>query len=197
MVRPDISDKLIHFTSGASHDEAFGILRQIIDECRLLGGCRKIRGEYNCVCFTEAPLASLENGLVNPKAYSRYSPFGVMFEKQWIFEQGGRPVIYQPDSEFNELPESMRWRHVRYEPGDIDFTWEREWRLPCKALEFTPNVAGIVVPTEDWAAAFHGEHAEEQDWIVYQYAQIMDELLAEQYREHFPWRIYVLGNVTF
>jgi hypothetical protein len=47
----------------------------------LVGGGTKIRGGYDCVRFTEAPLASLGQGLVNPSVYSRYFPFGIMFEK--------------------------------------------------------------------------------------------------------------------
>lgn len=191
--RPDITDKLVHFTSGASDDEAFNCLRQIIAERRLLGSGTKIHGNYKCVCFTEAPLPSLQHGLVNTSAYSRYSPFGVLLEKKWVFEQGGRPVIYQPDYEFAVLPELLRWRHMRYEPGVIDFTWEREWRIQCAELQFESHVASIVVPNKNWADELIAEHHAQQDFEVYQYSQIMDSLLAEQYRDHFPWRIYALG----
>ncbi len=191
--RPDITNKLIHFTSGNSFDEAFDRLQRIVDDCCLIGSGEKIRGSYRCVCFTEAPLTSLQHGLVNPSAYTRYSPFGIMFEKQWLYEQGGRPVIYQPETEFGLLPNELRWRHVRYEPGVSDFTWEREWRIHTDELHFSPNVAGIVVPEEKWARIMIGEHNAEQDYEVQRYSQIMDEMLAEQYRERFPWRIFVLG----
>jgi len=113
--RRDISDKLVHFTSGDSWEEAFQRLCNIIREMRILGTSEKIRGEYKCVCFSEAPLMSLPGGLVNPDAYSRYSPFGLVFDKSWIFAKGGRPVIYQTEEEFSILPEEIRWRHVRYE----------------------------------------------------------------------------------
>ncbi|GAG63688.1 unnamed protein product, partial [marine sediment metagenome] len=34
------------------------------------------------------------------------------------------------DLEYDILPEELKYRHVRYElESDIDFTWEREWRL--------------------------------------------------------------------
>jgi len=191
--RPDITDKLVHFTSGASEGEAFQRLRQIVCEQRLVGNGTKIRGNYKCVCFTEAPLPYLQHGFVNPSAYTRYSRFGVLVEKRWVFEQGGRPVIYQPDVEFDLLPEPLRWRHMRYEPGVIDFTWEREWRVQCDELHFQPNVAVIVVPAKDWADELVAEHDEQQDFEVYQYSQIMDALLAEQYRNSFPWRVCVLG----
>jgi hypothetical protein len=163
-------------------------------ECRLLGSGEKIRGGFRCVCFTEAPLTSLVTGLVNPTAYSRYSPFGVIFDKGWIFQQGGRPVIYQPDAEFEGLPDGIRWRHMRYEPGAVDFTWEREWRVRRDHLEFGPSVAAVVVPNQEWAERLVGEHEGEQDLRVLEYAQAMEGLLAEQYREDFPWRIFVLGE---
>lgn len=191
--RPDISDKLVHFTSGSSYDDAFDDLRQIIAERRLIGSGDKIRDNYQCVCFTEAPLTSLQYGLVKPSAYSRYSPFGLLLEKKWLFDQGGRPVIYQPESDFPLLHERLRWRHMCYEPGVIDFTWEREWRIQCAELSFESNDVGIVVPDRVWADLLIAEHDAQQDFVVYQYSQIMDELLAEQYRDHFPWRIYVLG----
>jgi hypothetical protein len=194
--RRDISDRLIHFTSGKNDEEAFQRLCKILKEKCILGTSEKIKGGYKCVCFSEAPLTSLKDGLINPDAYSRYSPFGIIFEKHWIFEQGGRPVIYQTDAEFEGLPEEYRWRHVRYEPHKdkpIDFTWEREWRIKCDALCFDPSTAGIVVPNEDWAKRMITEHEAEQDFEVFQYNEILDdEMLAEQYREPFPWRIYIL-----
>lgn len=152
-----------------------------------------IRGGYSCVCFSEAPLASLEHGLVNPSVYSRYSPFGIMFEKSWLFAYGGRPVIYESDAEFDALPEVLRWRHVRYEPEVIDFTWEREWRIHCSELHFTPNEACLVVPSREWSDRLIAQHNADEDFKVYQYSQVMDEFFAQQYREDFPWRVYLLG----
>ena len=192
-VRPDMSDKLVHFTSGADEEDAYARLRTIVEEGRLVGSGAKIQGKFPCVCFSEAPLASLPNGLVNPSAYSRYLPFGIVVDKCWVCDRDGRPVIYQPDSDFSALPKPMRWRHVRYEPGTYDFTWEREWRVQCEELGFEPHEAGIVVPTRDWAERLKAEHRTEQDLVVQQYAQVMDETLAGQYREDFPWRVCPLS----
>jgi len=192
--RPDISDNLTHFTSGATLAGAYERLGSIVAERRLVGSGEKIRGGWPCICFTEAPLTSLSTGLVNPKAYSRYSPFGVIFDKSWIFQAGGRPVIYQPDAEFEGLPEDIRWRHMRYEPGIVDFTWEREWRVRRDQLQFDPSIAAIVVPNHEWAARLVEDHEGQQNLIVLEYAQVIDGNLAEQYREGFPWRIFVLGE---
>jgi len=192
-LRPDISDHVVHFTSDASTELAFKRFRSIISEGRLIGGTSMIRGGYSCVCFSEAPLASLEHGLVNPSAYSRYSPFGIMFEKSWLFAYGGRPVIYESHAEFDALPESHRWRHVRYEPDPVDFTWEREWRIRCSELHFAPSDAFLVVPDREWADRLIAEHDADESFRVLQYSQVMDEFLAEQYRDDFPWRVAYLG----
>ena len=195
MVREDISDKLVHFTKGDTYNDAFGKLRSIVNEHRLIGGNSYIKGEYNCVCFSEAPLCSLVHGLLNSSAYSRYSPFGVVFDKKWVFDNGGRPVIYQPDSEFDSLPATHKWRHVRYEPTadePIDFSWEREWRIHADELNFDPSVAALVLPNQGWANILIKEHEAEQYYKVMQYSLILDEESAMQYRESFKWLIYVL-----
>jgi hypothetical protein len=60
-------------------------------------------------------------------------------------------VIYQPDSDFALLPEQLGWRHVRFDLTSepvVDFTWEREWRIPCDQLPFSEAEAVIVVPND-------------------------------------------------
>jgi hypothetical protein len=158
--RFDISDKVIHFISGAP-DEAFGTLRTIIGERRLIGGDRFVKGSYRCVSFTEAPMEAFIGAFVRRFPFTRYSQFGLMFYKNWVFDHGGRPVIYQPDSDFDILPEELRWRHVRYEPtGEpvIDWTWEREWRMHCDELPFSPAEAEVIVPDVEWASALLRSH---------------------------------------
>jgi hypothetical protein len=191
MPRADISGQLVHFTSGADDEEAYGRLCAILDQRRLIGGNGMIRGGFVCVCFTEAPLASLPDGLVNPAVYSRYKPFGVMFDKAWVFAQGGRPVIYQSDAEFDALPEAVRWRHVRYEPiavPPIDFTWEREWRLRVDELAFEPVHSTLVLPDQAWLDRLRDGFDEQQAWRVEQYAQIVGPDVAAALREEFTWQ---------
>jgi hypothetical protein len=76
--RFDISKGLIHFVRrGESPWDAFSILRTIICERRFLGGNNMIRGNYPCVCFTEAPLEAFAD---MPKEvrwrHVRYEPIG-------------------------------------------------------------------------------------------------------------------------
>lgn len=193
--RPDIAKELIHFPTGQSYEAAFSNLRKIMAETRLLAGNRLIRGGYRCICFTEAPILALANGFASNVPSGRYSPFGLMFDKTWVFERGGRPVIYGPESEFLDLPESMRWRHVRYEPSGlapIDFTWEREWRIRCEELLFSPAEATIVLPDGGWASLLQSLHEDEQDIDVQLYALALDEQIADQLRETFLWHVVTL-----
>ena len=83
---------------------------------------------------------------------------------------------------------------MRYEPDanpPIDFTWEREWRVQSEQLPVAPNIAKIVVPSREWADRLADAHNEMQDHLVHQYSQIMDPLLAEQYREN-QWQFGIL-----
>lgn len=126
MIRDDLTDKLLHLTRGDIDQDAADAFVSIISEGRLRGGSGCVKGGFNCVCFSEAPVSKLAQILANPSAHGmRYRPFGVMLEKRWLFERGGRPVIYQQTPEFDLLHDLQRFRHVRYEPTDgIDFTWE-------------------------------------------------------------------------
>jgi hypothetical protein len=60
----------------------------------------------------------------------KYRFYGLAFSKRTIFDAGGRPVVYLPDNEGEWIPEEQKWRHVRYEFGKVDWTHEREWRVP-------------------------------------------------------------------
>jgi hypothetical protein len=194
MERPDISSHLIHFTSANNDEDAFKRLQKIIRDKKLLSTGNKITGKYRCVCFSEAPLRSVSEGLLNDEGYSRYSHFGVTVSKQWLFAQGGRPVIYQPASEYKCLPESHRWRHMTYELrinqfAWCDFTWEREWRIQCDELAFDPMSAQIIVRDSTWADRLCQEHDDDQEYMVRMYSTIMDDYEAEAYREPFKWRV--------
>ena len=167
MIRDDLSSRLIHLTRGETQVAA-DTFRTIIEERKLLGGSGCIKGEFKCACFSEAPLSKLTQILANPTPHGmRYKPFGVMVQKEWLFNQGGRPVIYQPDGEYDLLHDSQRYRHVRYEPPDVDFTWEREWRIQKDELILDPSETTLIVPTrawEKWAQDQHMDAFPEEQW---------------------------------
>lgn len=196
MSRLDISPFLIHFTSGDGLDDAFHRLQTILADRRLLGSARLIKGGYQCVCFSESPLGSLQAGFVNERCYSRYSPFGVMVSKQWLFSLGGRPVIYETEQDYFELAPSHAWRHMRYDIRTnrerVDYTWEREWRIQCDSLEFDPGVAKVVVLDKGWANRLFSEHQWNDDYKVLQYSSIIGSTLAEMHRDQFQWTVLAL-----
>jgi hypothetical protein len=116
--RSDTSTKLVHLLKGRvdaddrRSDETVvrDTLRSILSERKLKGGNSYINGGYRCVCFSEAPISALAMLLAMPHATDfRYLPFGVMVDKQWLYDQGGRPVIYQPDAEFELLHAICAW----------------------------------------------------------------------------------------
>ncbi|WP_075989675.1 hypothetical protein [Vibrio fluvialis] len=193
-MRDDISEMLVHFTKGKDWDEAYKNLVSIISQFEVYGSNNKIKDGSRCVCFSEAPVSSLQNGLINHSLYSPYSPFGIITKKEYVFSLGGRPVIYQKEEEFDQLTEGNSWRHMRYEPPNIDFMWEREWRIKADSFQITPEICKIVVPNSEWADRLICEHECEQKWQTIQFSQIMDELLAMQYEEPFPWTIVTLQS---
>lgn len=159
MGRIDTSEFLVHFTKG---DNALDSFRSIATSSELRGGTGFIKGGYRCVCFTEAPLHALQDILLHPSEHGyKYAPFGIVVRKAWLFQYGGRPVIYQPDAEYGLLPEALRWRHVRYEPNanpPIDFSWEREWRVLTDSLKIAPDNAWLVVPSVEKLREVCEEH---------------------------------------
>jgi hypothetical protein len=98
----------------------------------------------------------------------RYEPYGIAVTKLWLFEKGGRPVIYDHPDAFDLLPESQQYRFMKYDPiNGIDFTWEREWRIRTDSLELDPAQTLVVVPSSSEAFELVYEFArEEADWDV-------------------------------
>lgn len=194
--RSDIAKDVIHFTKGDTPAEAFDVLAHIVAERRLLGGNGFIKGGYPCVCFTEAPLEHLADVFARTATERlRYMPFGILLPKKWLFERGGRPVIYQEENEFFELPESLRYRHVRYEPNHepaIDFTWEREWRVRTEKLRLDPTTGFLVLPSQEYLDELQRQHDIAQDREFQLHSLVLDSQLAEQLREPFLWSSYLL-----
>lgn len=156
MIRDDLSHLLIHLTKGVSPDQSLALeesmahFESIVSEQQLRGGTGYIRGGFKCVCFTEAPISKLSHILATTSVGGfKYAPYGVMVDKTWLYEKGGRPVIYGPGSEYDELPDLLKYRHVRFELSPkykVDYSWEREWRIQTESLPISPSDVTLVVP---------------------------------------------------
>ena len=182
LVRRDFGDLLFHFTRAAKErfltiqrghggtmsipSSASGVLSKILHEGNLTGTSKWTHGT-KCVCFTEAPIQefgsifSLVEIASSKRERPRYEPYGIAVSKKWLFERGGRPVIYEDPNSFDEFPEDLKYRFVPYNPGEgIDFTWEREWRIRIESLKLDPKETLVVVPTSDEAFDFVYEFAD-------------------------------------
>jgi hypothetical protein len=110
-------------------------------------------------CFTENSRLAL-NWLI---AQQRHKPWGVAFSKDLVFQQGGGPVIEVRGDEWpltEDWPPELRARAKRLWPGAqpvggaklprylesvSEWSFEREWRLPLKDLQFEATDIAFVI----------------------------------------------------
>lgn len=161
--RSDITGQVTHLTKGTEDEHAIEVLIKIL-RARVLTGSTTasgfIVGNTPAVCFQEAPLYSIcqnyqyeAKDAEEYKRAARYTAYGLMFQKDYIYNKGGRPVLYE-DTELAKtiLPEDQWWRIVRLDLSNpesiIDWTHEREWRIPNN-FEFDISKATIIVPNPE------------------------------------------------
>ncbi|CAG9183781.1 hypothetical protein [Cupriavidus pampae] len=163
MIRGDLSNRLIHLTRDSAELSAEQVLQSIVNERRLRGSTKDIKGGHSVACFTEAPLTALAQMMASDPTAMRYQPFGVMVTRDWLYAQGGRPVIHSAPNEYDALPASMQYRYVRYQPDrrNGDWTWEREWRVPTTSLALDPAHTTLIVPRRAIADAYVNKHYED------------------------------------
>jgi hypothetical protein len=194
--RPEISPNLMHLVGGDSREAAFAVLRTIVAERCLRGSDHASRDASRFVSFAEAPVKQLRDVFRwGAERDARRQPYGVLLGKDYLYALGGRPVIYQSDAEYKELPASLRYRHVQYDPltdPPIDVTWEREWRLRADVLPLEPERCCIVVASEQDRIALLTEHAEREEMRLEVMAPTVDGSLADLFSESFPWPVISL-----
>lgn len=152
--RNDMATRITHLTRGANDREAFETLWKILVDKKLNGSGSDgfINGRRKAVCLQELPLSAIAENLMYEETLNdrnRYSPFGIRFHKAFIYKKGGRPVIYE-NKEFMKslLPEDEYWRIVDLNLSDntsyVDWTHEREWRVPDELAFDYKNIEVIV-----------------------------------------------------
>jgi hypothetical protein len=171
--RSDITSRLTHLTKQNQESKlsTLDILFKILDEGTIVGSEPGkepgfIVGSTPAVCFQEAPLYSMgqnvyyeqeivkekkANGVKNPKI--RYIACGLSFEKPYCYKKGARPVLYEKTDDAKKiLPANEYWRIVNFdlenENNIIDWTHEREWRVPGN-FEFEIEEVTIIVPNHN------------------------------------------------
>lgn len=178
--RHDLSDYLVHFTSGrppcnsesANAAMQNGIptmsaierLESILTAKSIIASLMPWVGR-RAVCFTECPWTSLIDHA------EHYSPYGLGFKKSHIFAAGGGPAFYVRA----DLYKKQMWDpHLHtfvtpfmptYAPKEkreaglpggraIDYTHEREWRVPHDFTFGLDQVEFVVVNTHEDVARF-------------------------------------------
>lgn len=157
MNRPDFSDYLAHFTTDrkpcvtdvtnnigmkwegvSAYDRLVSMLQE-----RKINATIMPWTKVPAVCLTECPWSGI---LAHTK---RYSPYGIGFSKSFVYSKHGGPVFYMRPDHFIEQKEDKKfakhvlpfitpfsptyrpaWMKRKYDIQDVDYTHEREWRVP-------------------------------------------------------------------
>jgi len=123
----DLSIMLTHLIRS---DSPWELLKKILSDGCLkaseTGYYGKIEGT-KAICFTDLTVRGL---LRHSK---KYSPFGIAFLKELVYEKGGGPALYIRDDiikNANYLPEDLKPFINKINLRNYDFHHEREWRIP-------------------------------------------------------------------
>lgn len=141
--RQDLSDYVFHFTSGAN---AKDVLVKILADHAI----KDVKSK-GFICFTEAPLLMLPDMFDIFSQYQEpmYTPYGIGVHRDTLYKMGGRPVIYGTEDDKEQISESLYWRFVMMKPGEYDFSWLREWRLPKSEYDLTKDDIVVVENVKD------------------------------------------------
>lgn len=159
LMRPDASEFLVHLIRHNDQMHAYDILKKILNDGYIKGSSKYIKSKEEVICFTESTLPHLGEHI---RLYNRflrkyetnrplYNFYGLAFDKDLMYEHwGARPVIYQPESEFSKLPVELKYLHQTHQPiNNINFSWEREWRLKVKTFEIEDEFISPILLVED------------------------------------------------
>jgi hypothetical protein len=167
-LRADISDWVVHYTRNTNQNAKLN-LESILSS----GIIDKGKG----ICFTESPIIEFSKlfRLFEEYRTPMLCPYGVAVRKEWLFQKGGRPVIYLAKGEEDYLSEPIKHLYEQYDPEKPDFTWLREWRLKQPVLQLSPEDTLVILPSEDDAEglAYHiekdGEYEGPGEYTNYAY----------------------------
>ncbi len=158
-VRTDLSNRLTHLTKKTNSISAMDVLVQILSDKKIKSHDFMIGGRNNVVCFTEVPYLAIaemmelrekDSSIASSPIFNRFEGYGISYDRFSAFERGVRPVIYGDKEEYQKiLPDQTDyWKVVNYDPENdyrIDWTYEREWRVPGD-FDFEYKDVEIIIP---------------------------------------------------
>lgn len=213
MNRPDFSKYVVHFTKDgppfsaqanpadtadiaplSAKERLFNLLMQ-----RRIRATRMPWTNKQAVCFTECTWPSLLGHA------DRYSPYGIGFEKAFVFATGGGPAIYLPphllERQKAHVPEghlpfhgdiyafvtpfapsyaSAAYRDQYWNgKANIDFSHEREWRVAHDLTFAYEKIRFVIVETyEDMAQAPKElkDNIGRDNWIIMSNYRMIEDL---------------------
>jgi hypothetical protein len=102
------------------------------------------------VCFSESPMEHLRHLL----GERHWCPWGLVFSRAFVYGRDGGPVWYARPQQFARADVDQRPWMVRFGTdtnGFLDWTHEREWRVPGETLGFdADDVVAVLVGDPDW-----------------------------------------------
>jgi hypothetical protein len=115
------------------------------------------------ICLTEATLHGL-NFLITRR---HYQPWGLVFDRQSVYDAGGGPVWYARPEEYysvRQINHRVQSWLVRLEPGSSDWLEEQEWRIPLSAAAApepalplqTLRLVALLVGDQNWSPTRDG-----------------------------------------
>ncbi|MGV8979910.1 DUF2971 domain-containing protein [Clostridium sp.] len=172
--RNDLTGTLVHLTKPANIEGvnliALDVLIKILKDKCIEGSTTEsgfICGNRKAICFQDAPLYSLTQNIYyeqkllksDKNKKIRYYGYGLLFDKPYIYNKNGRPVIYdKTDDAKGYLPDKEWWRIVNLDLSNagryIDWTHEREWRVP-DLFKFELSEVVVLVPNDRSYKEFH------------------------------------------
>ena len=161
---PHYLDSLFDGSEDADHS-AFGALKRIVRNRRLISSDHAIRGKFRVVSWSACSLEEL----CGRHRYQRhrmrwdFEPYGIGIRRRYLEAHGARPVVYGDDELWEALPEPER-PFFQATSTENDWSSEREWRhLGDVCLEsISEGDAILIVPTYDDAKAL----AVETNWPI-------------------------------
>ncbi len=123
-------ESLVENLPGAPH-RGFDTLIRILQEKRIRGSRKLIRGAGSVVCFTECGPHELQKLVEWRKGLIRWSfePYGLAFARESLFKLGARPSIYAIEEAFDDLSDELKHLFQFQRSHGKQWTAEKEWRM--------------------------------------------------------------------
>lgn len=161
----DYSPLLVHLTKDDRYDESIISAKDVLDTilsektlkafnhfCLFSPNLKEsqdvsLEDEFKVVCFTETPIDQINVLLTEVSGRNfKPKPYGLVFKKEYIRQQGGNPVfyttkeiafplwalywpLYEEEQEQSSREVCKLLALVNRCDEDMDFHWEREWRV--------------------------------------------------------------------